>query len=61
MLFWDVIGASPWSMIPKSGNWFSDKIMLNHRDKTGFRFNAVEPAGLAIYPAFNATAFNLTW
>jgi hypothetical protein len=35
--------------------------MLNHKDKAGFRFNAVEPAGPAIYPAFNATAFNLTW
>jgi hypothetical protein len=35
--------------------------MLNHKDKAGFRFNAVDPAGPAIYLAFNATAFNLTW
>jgi hypothetical protein len=30
------IAFADWSMIPKSGNRFSDKIMLNQMDKAGF-------------------------
>jgi hypothetical protein len=30
-----------WSMIPKSGNRFSDKIMLNQKIKAGVRSNCV--------------------